>query len=149
MKKEWRWWLICVLVLVGIALYIFWPRGYVMLPLADQGDPFFQVFRTLPCRDELPSDTRAVVRFYDENDVPMADKVYTITPVSIHKGMVDDYDILLKTGWYWVANAKVDWCKAVRQIKENDDYFLDAALNLNTLRLNTAKKCFLEMCSLT
>jgi len=138
-----------MIVLVGIALYIFWPRGHVMLPLADQNDPVLDVFKKLPCRDKFPADSRAVVRFYDENAIPMLDRVYTITPVSVHEGQVKDYDIMFKTGWYWVANAKVDWCDTMRQVKEKNDYYFDANLNLNTIRFRSAKNCFQELCDLT
>jgi len=138
-----------MLVLVGIALYIFWPRGHVMLPLVPVDDPVFEVFSKLPCRGELPSDTRVVVRFYDDGGIPMPDRIYTLTPVSVHEGQVGDYDVLFRTGWYWVANAKVDWCETARTIKDHGDYSVSSEFNINSLRFGGAKDCFQELCKLT
>jgi len=138
-----------MLVLVGIAVYIFWPRGHVMLPLVPSDDPVLEIFSSLPCRDELPSDARLVVRFYDDKGIPMSDRIYTLTPVSVHEGQVDDYDVLFRTGWYWVANAKVDWCDAAKEVKRTGDYSVSSEFNINSLRFGDVKDCFQELCELT
>ena len=146
MNREWKLWLIGMLVLVCISAYVFWPRGPVHLPLADVNDPVFQLYRSLPCRDEFPAGFRAVVRFYDDNGARMPDKVYTLTPVSVHEGAVSNRDVDFVTGWYWVAPAKFDWCKALQDMQSAKDYKISAGLQINNLRLSSARSCFKKLC---
>lgn len=146
MKKEWTVWLVSKAVLIVIAAYVFWPRGPVHLPLAGENDPVFELYRSLPCRDEFPSGFRAVVRFYDDNGVRLPEKVYTITPVSVHEGAVSNRDVDITTGWYWVAPAKIDWCKTLQDLLAAKDYKVSAGLQINNLRLSSAGSCFKKLC---
>lgn len=133
---------------MALLVFVFWPR-HVMLPLADPDDKLLELYKELPCRDEFPSSTKAVLKFYDADGIPIKDRVYTVTPVSVHKGRVNNPDVVISTGWYWVANARIDWCGAAQQIKNATDYSFDAELNWNTLRFKNARMCLQDACVLS
>lgn len=144
-SRVWLWVLLFVSLLALLG-YVFWPRGPVSLPLAASDDPVLAVYRELPCRDELPADFRAVLKFYDEDGVPIPGREYTVTPVSVHDGVIDDSDVKLRTGWYWLASAKMNWCGAARDIVEEGDFYYSSDFSLATLKLGDAWDCFKQEC---
>ncbi|HLC55986.1 MAG TPA: hypothetical protein VJJ23_02005, partial [Candidatus Nanoarchaeia archaeon] len=80
---------------------------------------------------KLPDDARVLFSFYDGNGKVRNDMNFLITKGNVEKKDVDDYDLRILTGDYYINKMKStsDFCSFIKDIKAKQDMRIETKVN--------------------
>src|SRR3989344_148530 len=94
-------------------------------------DEFKAILSKTEFYNKLPDDARVLFSFYDGNGKVRNDMNFLITKGNVEKKDVDDYDLRILTGDYYINKMKStsDFCSFIKDIKAKQDMRVETKVN--------------------